>query len=81
MTRATRRAEYTGPAAPCLYLAFELGSAEWKLGFTTEPGATPRVRTMPARDLARLTRTNRPCSRTMVLSSRGSWSESRFVRS
>src|SRR5207244_11066937 len=27
-----------------------------KLGFTTEPGATPRVRTMPARDLARLTR-------------------------
>jgi len=56
MTRATRRAEYTGPAAPCLYLAFELGSAEWKLGFTTEPGATPRVRTMPARDLARLTR-------------------------
>src|SRR5437879_6657128 len=32
------------------------GSNEWKLGFTTEPGATPRVRTMPARDLARLTR-------------------------
>jgi len=53
MTRATRRAEYTGPAAPCLYLAFELGSAEWKLGFTTEPGAKPRVRAMPARDLAR----------------------------
>jgi hypothetical protein len=26
MTRATRCAEYTGPAAPCLYLAFELGS-------------------------------------------------------
>src|SRR5213593_4890455 len=25
-------------------------------GFTTEPGATPRVRTMPARDLERLTR-------------------------
>src|SRR4030095_6510805 len=56
MTRATRTAEYTGPAAPCLYLAFELGSAEWKLGFTTEPGATPRVRTMPARDCARFTR-------------------------
>jgi transposase len=56
MTRATRTAEYTGPAASCLYLAFELGSNEWKLGFTTEPGATPRVRTIPARDLARLTR-------------------------
>src|SRR4030095_13507529 len=39
-----------------LYLAFELGSHEWKLGFTTEPGATPRVRTMPARDLERPTR-------------------------
>lgn len=52
MTRATRCAEYT----PCLYLAFELGSDTWKLGFTTEPGATPRVRTMPARDLERLTR-------------------------
>jgi transposase len=56
MTRATRCAEYIGPAASCLHLAFELGSNEWKLGFTTEPGATPRVRTMPARDLARLTR-------------------------
>src|SRR4029450_4062735 len=52
MTRATRCAEYT----PCLYLAFELGSDAWKLGFTTELGATPRVRTMPARDLERLTR-------------------------
>ncbi len=56
MTRATRTAEYTGATTLCLYLAFELGSNEWKLGFTTEPGAQPRVRTMPARDLARLTR-------------------------
>jgi transposase len=56
MTRATRTAEYTGATTLCLYLAFELGSNEWKLGFTTEPGATPRVRPMPARDLARLTR-------------------------
>ena len=56
MTRATRTAEYTGATTLCLYLAFELGSNEWKLGFTTEPGATPRGRTMPARDLARLTR-------------------------
>src|SRR5437660_6717756 len=56
MTRATRTAEYTGATTLCLYLAFELGSNEWKVGFATEPGATPRVRTMPARDLARLTR-------------------------
>src|SRR5882724_47711 len=49
MTRATRTAEYTGATARCLYLAFELGSHESKLGFTTEPGATARV-------LARLTR-------------------------
>ena len=56
MTRATRTAEYTGATTLCLYLAFELGSNEWKLGFTTAPGATPRVRTMPARDLERLTR-------------------------
>src|SRR2546425_13321162 len=56
MTRATRTAEYTGATTLCLYLAFELGSHEWKLGFTTEAGAQPCVRTMPARDLARLTR-------------------------
>ena len=55
MTRATRRAEYTG-AATCLYLTFELGIDEWKLGFTTEPGVTPRTRAIPARDLERLTR-------------------------
>src|SRR5206468_1845409 len=51
MTRAIRTAKYTGATTLCLYLAFELGSNEWKLGFTTEPGATPRVRTMPAREV------------------------------
>jgi hypothetical protein len=57
MTRTTRRPEYNGVATtPCLYLAFELGSEEWKLGFTTEPSATPRVRVMPARDGERLGR-------------------------
>jgi transposase len=53
MTRATRRAEYTGVAVPCVYLAFELGIDEWKLGFTTDPATKPRVRVMPARDLRR----------------------------
>jgi hypothetical protein len=37
-----------------LYLAFDLGNAEWKLAFTTGPGHSPRFRSMPARDLTRL---------------------------
>jgi transposase len=57
-TRATRRTEYTAtaPTAPCLYVAFELGIDEWKLGFATELGATAQVRRMPARDRERLRR-------------------------
>lgn len=56
MTRATRHDEYTEKRAQGLYLAFELGVDDWKLGFTTELGTTPRVRVMPARDLKRLAR-------------------------
>ena len=57
MTRTTRRPEYSGATTtPCLYLTFELGIGEWKLGFTTEASATPRVRVMPARDCERLGR-------------------------
>jgi transposase len=56
MTRATRSAEYTRVTAEVLYLAFELGINEWKLGFTTQLGAKPRMRVMPARDLERLAR-------------------------
>jgi transposase len=37
-----------------LYLAFELGDADWKLAFTIGLGQKPRLRSMPARDLARL---------------------------
>ena len=37
-----------------LYLAFELGEAEWKLAFTIGMGQKPRLRSMPARDLPRL---------------------------
>jgi hypothetical protein len=51
-TRATRRVEdipATGSAAPCRYMAFELGLEEWKLGFATKPTATPHVRTLPVR--------------------------------
>jgi len=56
MTSATRTEQYTGKAEQCLYLAFELGAKEWKLGFTTDLAARPRVRGMPARDLPRLRR-------------------------
>src|ERR1700731_522069 len=37
-----------------LYLAFELGEAEWKLAFTIGIGQKPRLRCVPARDLPRL---------------------------
>src|SRR5690242_5102077 len=37
-----------------LYMAFELGEAEWKLAFTIGLGQKPRLRSMPARDLPRL---------------------------
>jgi transposase len=54
MTTATRRSEYSGATTPFLYLAFELGIDEWRLGCATEPSATPRTRVIPARDLERL---------------------------
>lgn len=56
MPRATRRNEYTGENAQVLYLVFELGVDEWKLGFTKDLATKPRVRVMRARDLDRLTR-------------------------
>ena len=40
--------------ADVLYLAFELGESEWKLAFTVGVAQKPRLRSMPARDLARL---------------------------
>ena len=55
MTRATRRDKYIGKTSH-LYVAFELGVEEWKLGFSRDLGAKPRVRIMPARDLTRLAR-------------------------
>ena len=56
MTRATRRTEYTGTSSQVLYVAFELGADEWKLGFGPDMAAKPRVRVIPARDLTRLAR-------------------------
>lgn len=37
-----------------LYMAIELSSAEWKLGFTIGVGQAPRLRTLKACDLSRL---------------------------
>lgn len=56
MTRATRRQEYTGKSSPVLYMSFELGADEWKLGFSPDLVAKPRVRAIPARDLTKLAR-------------------------
>ena len=36
---------------PVLYLAFDLGAHEWKLGFSTDLGVRPRLRTIRAGDL------------------------------
>jgi transposase len=54
-TAATRTREYSA-GGTSLYLAFELGNAEWKLGFSVGFGQRPRVRTIPARDLEGLQR-------------------------
>ncbi len=37
-----------------LYVAFELGQDKWLLGFATEAAEKPRIRSMPARSLAKL---------------------------
>jgi len=54
-TAATRTRKYS-VEDPVLYLAFELGNIEWKLGFSVGFGQRPRVRTIPARDLEGLQR-------------------------
>lgn len=54
-TAAARTRKYSVDG-PVLYLAFELGNKEWKLGFSVGFGQRPRVRTIPARDLEGLQR-------------------------
>jgi transposase len=51
MSTATTR---SGPASPTLHLAFDLGNRLWKLAFATSIAHAPRLRTVPARDLAQL---------------------------
>ena len=50
MTATTRTTECS-PETATLYLAFELGSTKWTLGFTHAPAQRPRVRTIAAGDL------------------------------
>ena len=47
MNETTRTTQYS--TFPTLYLAFELGSDKWKLGFTIGLGQSPRERTIAAR--------------------------------
>jgi len=59
MTTATRTSQYTSTAsevAQVLYVAFELGVSEWKIGFTKDLETKPRVRVVPARALKQLAR-------------------------
>jgi transposase len=52
-SETTTKDQYTA-IPPHLYMAFELGQAHWLLGFTVGFGQRPRMRTIPARDLAAL---------------------------
>ncbi|MEA2599393.1 MAG: transposase [Acidobacteriota bacterium] len=51
MTPATRQEECKGKPE-VLHLSFELGRKEWKLAFTVARSQKPRIRTVPAGDLA-----------------------------
>jgi len=55
MTATTCKTE-CNPGAATLYVAFELGSTKWTLGFTTAPAQRARVRVMAAGDLRALER-------------------------
>ena len=54
-TETTRRDEYNS-YQQYLYMAFELGQSEWKLGFTIGFGQKARIRTIKARNLVALQR-------------------------
>ena len=54
MTARPRRTECIADAT--LYMAFELGSTKWTLGFTTAPAQRPRIRAIAAGDLGALER-------------------------
>jgi transposase len=53
---ATHTNQFTMPAVPVLYVAFELSWTSWKLAFTVGAGQPPRIRTVPARDIGSVMR-------------------------
>lgn len=55
MSATTRQVEYS-EAPGTLYMAFELGNGEWRLGFTTGLGQKARERSILARDLVAVKR-------------------------
>ncbi len=54
MNTQTAQSTLPSPISRVLYLAFELGQKQYKLGFTTGLGQQPRLRTIPARDTVAL---------------------------
>jgi transposase len=56
MVPKTTRKRNDTPVSRKLYLALELSEADWKLGFTIGLGQAPRLRSIPARNLAGLKR-------------------------
>jgi transposase len=54
MYTATARGEESRSPSLVVYLAFELGEARWRLGFSTGLGQRPQERTIRARDLEAL---------------------------
>ncbi|MBI4482880.1 MAG: hypothetical protein HY652_08325 [Acidobacteria bacterium] len=54
MAKKTTRSEQYTDRHLALFLAFELGVSEWKLGFSTGLGQKARRRSIPARNLVRL---------------------------
>jgi hypothetical protein len=54
MPATPRSTESTAGSGTTLKLAFELGSTQWTLGFTTAPAQRARVRTSAAGDLVAL---------------------------
>lgn len=53
-TVTTQPAVQTAPTIGTLYMSFELGETQWKLGFTTGLAQRPRLRAVKARDLAKV---------------------------
>jgi transposase len=54
MTKKATHSKQYSVGGQTLFLAFELGASEWKLGMTVGLGQKPRRRTVPARNLEKL---------------------------